>query len=60
MRPTMSKKTLELLQENRVELFAEVTDITRRAARIPADRALSPEQVRSACALGLEEIFREH
>jgi hypothetical protein len=30
-----------------------------RAARIPADRVLSPEQVRSACVLGLEEIFSE-
>jgi hypothetical protein len=38
------------------ELFAEVTDTIREAARIPQDRQLAPENVQRACEYGLGEI----
>lgn len=39
------------------ELFAEVTDTIREAARIPQDRRLAPDNVRQACEYGLLEIL---
>lgn len=39
-------------------LFADVSDDIRRAARIPADRKLSPEDIINACRFGFEEVFR--
>lgn len=43
------------------DLFAEVTDVIRDAARIPQDRRLRPEDVQGACEYGLAELFgRQH
>lgn len=39
------------------QLFAEVTDTIREAARIPQDRRLVPEDVQRACAYGFNEIL---
>ena len=39
------------------ELFDNVTDVIREAARIPQDRRLQPEDIRAATNLGLEEVF---
>jgi hypothetical protein len=39
------------------ELFTEVTDTIRDAARIRQDRRLAPEHVRRACAYGFDEIL---
>jgi hypothetical protein len=39
------------------ELFENVTDVIREAARIPQDRRLQPENVRAATLYGLEEVF---
>ena len=40
-------------RDDRPELFAEVTDTIREAARIPQDRRLAPENVQRACEYGL-------
>lgn len=39
-----------------LELFAEVTDTTREAARIPQDRQLAAQNVQRACQYGLSQI----
>lgn len=39
------------------ELFENVTDTIREAARIPQDRRLLPEGVRAATQYGLNEVF---
>jgi hypothetical protein len=38
-------------------LFGDLSDDIRRAAEIPAGRALSPEAVREACRYGFTEVF---
>ncbi|MEO9037930.1 MAG: GSU2403 family nucleotidyltransferase fold protein [Gemmatimonadaceae bacterium] len=57
IRPTLSPKTAKLVERFWVEQFSGVTDVIRSAARIPQDRALSPENLQKACAYGLGEIF---
>lgn len=39
------------------ELFAEVTDTIREAARIPQDRRLAPADIQRACGYGLAEVL---
>jgi hypothetical protein len=39
------------------EIFGQVSDDIRRAAEIPAERALDPEEVRQACYYGFTEVF---
>jgi Nucleotidyltransferase len=56
VRPAMPSKTARRSEAVARELFAEVTDTIREAARIPQDRQLAPENVQRACAYGLGEI----
>jgi hypothetical protein len=56
VRPRMAAKTARRAEMIARELFAEVTDTIREAARIPQDRRLAPEDVQRACAYGLDEI----
>jgi hypothetical protein len=58
VRPTMSPKTARRALATASELFENVTDTIRNAARIPQDRTLQPENVRAATQYGLEELFR--
>lgn len=37
--------------------FSRVTDMLRDAARIPQDRGLAPERLRTFCALALNQIL---
>ncbi len=39
------------------DLFREMTDTTREAARIPRDRKPMPDHIRAACRYGLEQIL---
>ena len=57
VRPAMPAKTARRVQTIARELFAEVTDTIREAARIPQDRRLAPENVQRACEYGLGEIL---
>ena len=56
VRPAMPAKTARRVETIARELFAEVTDTIREAARIPQDRRLAPENVQRACEYGLGEI----
>jgi hypothetical protein len=57
VRPTMPAKTTRRAEAVARELFAEVTDMIRDAARIPQDRRLAPEDVQRACRYGLAEVL---
>ena len=48
-----SRKVLTVADET----FSRVTDLIRDAARMPQDRALSPERLRASCELGLRLIL---
>lgn len=41
-----------------VQTFAEVNDLVREAARIPADRNLSPQQLQATCRYAFERMLR--
>lgn len=41
-----------------MQTFADVNDLVRDAARIPADRNLSPEQIQATCRYAFEQILR--
>jgi hypothetical protein len=57
IRPAMPAKTARRVHTIARDLFAEVTDTIREAARIPQDRRLTPENIRRACEYGLGEIL---
>ena len=57
LRPKMPSKTATRAETTAHAWFDQVTDTIRDATRIPQDRRLSPEVVRSACAYGLGEIL---
>lgn len=57
LRPKMPAKTARRAETTAHTLFEQVTDTIRDATRIPQDRRLSPEVVRSTCAYGLGEIL---
>lgn len=51
----------ELAEEVRklcTQTFADVNDTVRDAARIPADRNLSPEQIQATCRYAFEHVLR--
>lgn len=56
VRSAMRPKTVRRAEAVARDLFAEVTDTIREAARIPQDRQLAPESVQRACEYGLGEI----
>jgi hypothetical protein len=53
----MPAKTARRVEVIGRDLFAQVTDTIREAARIPQDRRLAPENVQRACEYGLGEIL---
>jgi len=57
VRPKMPARTAKAAMTIAKELFKEVTDVTRDAARIPADRVLQPDDIRAASQYGLAELF---
>ena len=57
VRPKIPAKTVNRAIGVANELFENVTDTIREAARIPADRELQPENIRAAILYGLDEIF---
>ena len=56
-RPAMPPRTARRAVRVAGDLFREVTDTTREAARIPRDRRPAPEHIRAACRYGLELIL---
>lgn len=57
VRPGIAKAWARRAEAFARELFVEVTDTIRDAARIPQDRRLAPEYVQRACEYGLAEIL---
>lgn len=57
VRPKMADKTARRAIALGPELFENVTDVIREAARIPQDRRLEPYNLRAAVHYGLEEVF---
>lgn len=57
VRPKMSPKRAKRALATASELFENVTDTIRNAARIPQDRNLQPENLRAAALYGLDEVF---
>jgi hypothetical protein len=57
VRPALHKRAATRVEATAREIFLRVTDLIREAARIPQDRALAPEDLRRACAFGLDEIL---
>jgi hypothetical protein len=58
LRPAMATKTAKTATTMAADLFRDVTDTIRDAARIPQDRQLTPERVRALCEYGLNEILQ--
>ena len=59
IRPAMAPRAARRAIGIARDLFHEVTDTTREAARIPRDRRPTPEHIRAACRYGLEQILGE-
>ena len=57
VRPKMPARTVKTAMTIAKELFKEVTDVTRDAARIPPDRVIQPDDIRAASQYGLAELF---
>jgi hypothetical protein len=57
VRPAIPKPWARKVEALAHQLFAEVTDTIREAARIPQDRRLAPEDLQRACAYGFDEIL---
>ncbi len=55
--PKLPPKTAKRAIATVSELFENMTDTIRNAARIPPDRRLLPENIRGATRYGLDEIF---
>lgn len=55
--PAMPERAARRVRKLAKDLFLEVTDDIRQAARIPQDRALSPQDIREVCEYGLSEIL---
>jgi len=57
VRPRIARPWAKKAEALAHELFAEVTDTIRAAARIPQDRRLAPQEVQRACEYGLAELI---
>jgi hypothetical protein len=57
IRPKMSPKKAKEAVGTASDLFENVTDTIRNAARIPRDRNLQPENLRAAIQYGLNEVL---
>ncbi len=57
VRPRIPARTVKTAMDTATDLFENVTDTIRDAARIPQDRRLLPEGVRATTQYGLNEVF---
>jgi len=55
--PTLGSKTVKRVAEVADKTFSSVTDVIREAARIPQDRTLAPDRMRTLCQVGLRRIL---
>jgi hypothetical protein len=57
IRPKLHANTARDIERLCHEQFGTLTDVIRRAARIPVGRLLTPERMQATCAYGLDEIL---
>ncbi len=57
LRPTLSAKTAKRVLEVSDSTFSSITDVIRDAVRIPQDRKLAPDRMRTLCQVGLKRIL---
>lgn len=57
VRPTLSQKQGREVVSATENTFGVITDSIRDAARIPTERAISPEEIRIRCSVGLRELL---
>jgi hypothetical protein len=55
--PALERRTIARLREARVQIFGEVTDVTRKAALMAAGRRLTPEALVETCHAGLQRLL---
>jgi len=55
--PTLSSRSVKRVIELSQKTFMSVTDDLYAASRIPQDRRLSPDRMRAACQLALEQVL---
>lgn len=55
--PKLGEKSSETVQRQCQETFGKLNDVVRQAARIPADRKLTPEQIQQTCQYAFDEIL---
>jgi hypothetical protein len=55
--PALGPRTTKRVAEVTQETFSSVTEAVREAARIPQDRALTPERLQTLCQVGLKRIL---
>ena len=55
--PQIPNRTLKALTRSSRALFLDLSDDIRRAARISAERKLTPEAIREVCAYGVEQLL---
>jgi hypothetical protein len=53
----LSRPALRTVQRASQSVFGAMSDDIRRAALIPAERALPPERIQAACRYGFAEVF---
>jgi len=56
--PQLQPRSANIVSKASEDLFGELSDDTRRAAEISAERALPPEAIREACHYGFNQVFR--
>jgi hypothetical protein len=57
VRPCLHERAVRRVERGATELFGEIDDPVRGAARIAEDRRITPEAIREACYFGLERVF---
>lgn len=57
LRPTLSAQTAKRVLEVSDSTFSSITDVIRDAVRIPQDRKLAPDRMRTLCQVGLKRIL---
>ena len=55
--PSLRDRQRKDIEARRHQISADTTDSIRRAARIPADRQVRPDELRHVLVRGLEAIF---
>ena len=59
VRPTLTHKAVAQVERLAHDQYGAVTDVLRAASRIPQDRVVHPERLRTLCEHGLRQILHD-